>query len=121
VGVGGGAAADAGAHRRRLLRAVDGAVAHVRSLVDATQEEVNGTWAGLGYYWRARFLLEGAKQIVEKREFPHTASALREVRGIGDYEVRGIGDYTAGAFASIAFNEVVPVVDRNVVRVISRL
>jgi len=113
VGVGGGAAADAGAHRRRLLRAVDGAVAHVRSLVDATQEEVNGTWAGLGYYWRARFLLEGAKQIVEKREFPHTASALREVRGIGDY--------TAGAIASIAFNEVVPVVDRNVVRVISRL
>ena len=42
---------------------------------------------------------QGAKQIVEKREFPHTASALREVRGIGDY--------TAGAIASIAFNEVV--------------
>ncbi|PVH61556.1 hypothetical protein PAHAL_3G059500 [Panicum hallii] len=85
----------------------------VRSLAAATQEEVNEMWAGLGYYRRARFLLEGAKQIVEKGEFPRTASALREVRGIGDY--------TAGAIASIAFNEVVPVVDGNVVRVISRL
>ncbi|KAK8456924.1 hypothetical protein SEVIR_3G096700v4 [Setaria viridis] len=118
----------------------------VRSLAAATQEEVNEMWAGLGYYRRARFLLEGAKQIVEKGEFPRTASALREVRGIGDY--------TAGAIASIAFNEVVhslptrdrvcacarafsipfsndfwpflllqvvPVVDGNVVRVLSRL
>lgn len=85
----------------------------VLSLAAATQEEVNEMWAGLGYYRRARFLLEGAKQIVEKGEFPRTASALRQVRGIGDY--------TAGAIASIAFNEVVPVVDGNVVRVISRL
>ncbi|OEL37879.1 Adenine DNA glycosylase [Dichanthelium oligosanthes] len=85
----------------------------VRSLAAATQEEVNEMWAGLGYYRRARFLLEGAKQIIEKGEFPRTASALREVRGIGDY--------TAGAIASIAFNEAVPVVDGNVVRVISRL
>ncbi|TVU43590.1 hypothetical protein EJB05_10071, partial [Eragrostis curvula] len=85
----------------------------VRSLAGATQEEVNEMWAGLGYYRRARFLLEGAKQIVEKGEFARTASALREVRGIGDY--------TAGAIASIAFNEVVPVVDGNVVRVLSRL
>ncbi|KAJ1265230.1 hypothetical protein BS78_08G063200 [Paspalum vaginatum] len=85
----------------------------VRSLAAATQEEVNEMWAGLGYYRRARFLLEGAKQIVEKGEFPRTTSTLREVRGIGDY--------TAGAIASIAFNKAVPVVDGNVVRVISRL
>ncbi|CAD6270252.1 unnamed protein product [Miscanthus lutarioriparius] len=85
----------------------------VRSLAAATQEEVNEIWAGLGYYRRARFLMEGAKQIMEKGVFPCTASALREVHGIGDY--------TAGAIASIAFNEVVPVVDGNVVRVISRL
>jgi superfamily II RNA helicase len=42
---------------------------------------------------------QGAKQIIEKGVFPRTASALREVRGIGDY--------TAGAIASIAFTEVV--------------
>ncbi|KAF8402440.1 hypothetical protein HHK36_013396 [Tetracentron sinense] len=80
----------------------------------ASQEEVNEMWAGLGYYRRARFLLEGAKMIVEGGgEFPKTISALREVRGIGDY--------TAGAIASIAFKEAVPVIDGNVVRVIARL
>ncbi|KAJ0972946.1 hypothetical protein J5N97_020905 [Dioscorea zingiberensis] len=85
----------------------------LRQLAGATQEEVNEMWAGLGYYRRARFLLEGAKLIVQEGEFPRTASALRGVRGIGEY--------TAGAIASIAFNEAVPVVDGNVVRVISRL
>ncbi|XP_010930318.3 adenine DNA glycosylase [Elaeis guineensis] len=82
-------------------------------LAAASQEEVNEMWAGLGYYRRARFLLEGAKSIVQEGEFPRTVAALRGVKGIGDY--------TAGAIASIAFNEVVPVVDGNVVRVISRL
>ncbi|RWR81476.1 adenine DNA glycosylase [Cinnamomum micranthum f. kanehirae] len=85
----------------------------VRHLAEASQEEVNEMWAGLGYYRRARFLLEGAKSIAEGGEFPTTVSSLRKVRGIGDY--------TAGAIASIAFKEVVPVVDGNVIRVISRL
>ncbi|XP_072950355.1 adenine DNA glycosylase-like isoform X1 [Typha angustifolia] len=85
----------------------------IRHLASASQEEVNEMWAGLGYYRRARFLLEGAKAIVKVGEFPRTALAL--------HEVPGIGNYTAGAIASIAFNEVVPVVDGNVVRVISRL
>nr|DAD43328.1 TPA_asm: hypothetical protein HUJ06_001558 [Nelumbo nucifera] len=56
---------------------------------------------------------QGAKLIVERGEFPKTVSALREIPGIGDY--------TAGAIASIAFKETVPVVDGNVVRVIARL
>ncbi|MQL95343.1 hypothetical protein Taro_027995 [Colocasia esculenta] len=66
----------------------------VRHLASASQEEVNEMWAGLGYYRRARFLLEGAKSIVEAGEFPRSAAALRQV---------------------------VPVVDGNVIRVISRL
>ncbi|MCL7026471.1 hypothetical protein MKW94_030160 [Papaver nudicaule] len=83
-------------------------------LAQATQEEVNEMWAGLGYYRRARFLLEGAKMVVDGGgEFPRTVPQL--------LKVRGIGDYTAGAIASIAFNESVPVVDGNVVRVIARL
>ncbi|KAK7837788.1 adenine dna glycosylase [Quercus suber] len=77
-------------------------------------EEVNEMWAGLGYYRRARFLLEGARMIVAKGSgFPKTVSALKKIQGIGDY--------TAGAIASIAFKEVVPVVDGNVIRVIARL
>ncbi|CAB4284034.1 unnamed protein product [Prunus armeniaca] len=86
----------------------------IHHLAQASLEEVNELWAGLGYYRRARFLLEGARMIVEEQvQFPKTVSQLRKVRGIGDY--------TAGAIASIAFKEVVPVVDGNVVRVIARL
>ncbi|XP_021762742.1 adenine DNA glycosylase-like [Chenopodium quinoa] len=80
----------------------------------ASLEEVNEMWAGLGYYRRARYLLEGAKKIIEDGgNFPRTVSSLKKVPGIGEY--------TAGAIASIAFNEVVPVVDGNVVRVLARL
>lgn len=86
----------------------------LQHLAQASLEEVNEMWAGLGYYRRARFLLEGAKMIVsEGSEFPNTVSTLRKVSGIGDY--------TAGAIASIAFNEVVPLVDGNVTRVLARL
>ncbi|XP_027906476.1 adenine DNA glycosylase isoform X1 [Vigna unguiculata] len=83
-------------------------------LAQASLEEVNEMWAGLGYYRRARFLLEGAKKVVaEGGKIPKVASMLRKIPGIGDY--------TSGAIASIAFKEVVPVVDGNVVRVIARL
>ncbi|XP_057953265.1 adenine DNA glycosylase [Malania oleifera] len=85
----------------------------IQHLAKASLEEVNEMWAGLGYYRRARFLLKGAKMIVEGAEFPRTVSTLQEVPGIGRY--------TAGAIASIVFNEAVPVVDGNVVRVIARL
>ncbi|XP_020226913.1 adenine DNA glycosylase isoform X2 [Cajanus cajan] len=86
----------------------------IHHLAQASLEEVNEMWAGLGYYRRARFLLEGAKKIAaEGGKIPNVASMLRKIPGIGDY--------TSGAIASIAFKEVVPVVDGNVVRVIARL
>ncbi|XP_057450814.1 adenine DNA glycosylase isoform X2 [Lotus japonicus] len=86
----------------------------IHHLAQASLEEVNEMWAGLGYYRRARFLLEGAKKIVaEGGKIPRLASMLRKIPGIGDY--------TSGAIASIAFKEAVPVVDGNVVRVIARL
>ncbi|KAK3184614.1 hypothetical protein Dsin_031900 [Dipteronia sinensis] len=86
----------------------------IHHLSQASLEEVNEMWAGLGYYRRARFLLEGAKMIVDGGGgFPNTVSAL--------LKVPGIGNYTAGAIASIAFKEAVPVVDGNVIRVLARL
>ncbi|KAK1441415.1 hypothetical protein QVD17_07290 [Tagetes erecta] len=86
----------------------------VHHLAQASVEEVNEMWAGLGYYRRARFLLEGAKMVIEEGgKFPRSVSDLRRVKGIGEY--------TAGAIASIAFKEAVPVVDGNVIRVIARL
>eukprot|EP00698_Gefionella_okellyi_P004859 TRINITY_DN14491_c0_g1_i1.p1 TRINITY_DN14491_c0_g1~~TRINITY_DN14491_c0_g1_i1.p1 ORF type:complete len:590 (-),score=132.58 TRINITY_DN14491_c0_g1_i1:17-1672(-) len=87
----------------------------VAALAKATQEEVNEMWAGLGYYRRARFLLQGAQEIMSKHNglFPSTAKELQAISGIGEY--------TAGAIASVVFGEAAPIVDGNVVRVVSRL
>lgn len=87
----------------------------VSSLAAATQEEVNEVWAGLGYYRRAKYLLDGAKYIVEKRngKFPRTAKELQAIPGVGAY--------TSCAIASIACGEKAAVVDGNVVRVMARL
>lgn len=76
---------------------------------------MNEAWTGLGYYRRARYLHEGAKRVMARHggKLPRTAAALRKIPGIGPY--------TAGAIASIAYDEVCPVVDGNVVRVLSRL
>lgn len=67
------------------------------------------------FYSRAKFLFEGAKLLVEKYKgkLPKTAKELQDIPGIGKY--------TAGAIASIAFGEVTPLVDGNVIRVLSRL
>jgi A/G-specific adenine glycosylase len=87
----------------------------VESLATATQDEVNDAWAGLGYYRRARFLLEGAKYVVNERggAFPTTSRELQKIPGVGPY--------TAAAIASIACGERAAVVDGNVIRVMARL
>ena len=84
-------------------------------LAAASQEDVNQVWAGLGYYRRARYLLDGAKFMEEKLsgELPSTAGELRAIPGIGPY--------TAAAVASIAFGEREAAVDGNVLRVVTRL
>jgi A/G-specific adenine glycosylase len=73
------------------------------------------SWAGLGYYRRVRLFHQAAQCV--QREFrgkiPQTAEALRKLPGIGRY--------TAGAIASIAFNEKTPVLDGNVIRILTRI
>lgn len=87
----------------------------VKDLAEATQDDVNDMWAGLGYYRRARFLLEGAKYVVHDLhgKFPRNAKDLQKIPGIGAY--------TSCAIASQACGEKVAVVDGNVVRVLSRM
>ena len=87
----------------------------VQDLANATEEEVNAHWAGLGFYRRARYLHKGAKFVVDELDgvVPETVDEL--------LNVSGIGRYTASAISSIAFDKCVPVVDGNVCRVISRL
>ncbi|MBI3316649.1 MAG: A/G-specific adenine glycosylase [Candidatus Omnitrophica bacterium] len=82
------------------------------SLARTSLQEVMKLWTGLGYYRRVRMLHETAKRLAINKRFPETASELMTLPGIGRY--------TAGAIASIAFRERVPVLDGNVIRVLTR-
>ena len=84
-------------------------------LAQASEAEVLKMWQGLGYYSRARNLLQCARQVVERHggAFPRDYEQLRSLKGIGDY--------TAAAIASIAFDLPHAVVDGNVYRVLARL
>lgn len=85
----------------------------VEKLAAAPLDDVLVRWSGLGYYRRARQLHEAAKRVVERGGMPRTAHELEDLPGVGSY--------TAAAIASIAFGEVVPVLDGNVERVTTRL
>jgi A/G-specific adenine glycosylase len=87
----------------------------VPSLARARLDAVLKLWEGLGYYTRARNLHAAAQVIVARHEgrFPEEYDAM--------LALPGIGRYTAGAICSIAFNEPTPILDGNVVRVLSRV
>jgi A/G-specific adenine glycosylase len=87
----------------------------VKKLAAARESSVLAAWSGLGYYRRARMLHAAAKVVARERGgmFPQTAHEWRQLPGIGRY--------TAAAIASIAFGEVVAVVDGNVERVLQRV
>lgn len=87
----------------------------VRSLSEAEESEVLKLWEGLGYYSRARNLLQGAVQIMDlfDGKLPADPAKLRTIKGIGPY--------MSAAIASIAFDLPVPAIDGNVIRVICRL
>jgi len=86
----------------------------VNTLAAAPERDVLKMWEGLGYYSRARHLLETARIISKHNggQFPEDAKEL--------LKLKGIGKYTAAAIASIAFNQKIAVVDGNVIRFISR-
>lgn len=86
----------------------------VLDLAKADEEHVLKLWQGLGYYSRARNMHKTAQIIAFELDgnFPNNYNDL--------LKLKGIGEYTAAAIASFAFNEVVPVVDGNVFRVLSR-
>ena len=85
----------------------------IAALASASDGEILGEWAGLGYYARARNLIACARDVARRGAFPRTAAELRELPGIGAY--------TSAAIAAIAFGEQVAAVDTNVARVIARV
>ena len=87
----------------------------VQALASSDPAKVLKAWEGLGYYSRARNLHATAQLIVQKYggKFPEDFETI--------LSFKGIGRYTAGAIASIAFNQHRPIVDGNILRVLSRV
>ena len=87
----------------------------VADLAAADEGDVLAQWSGLGYYRRARMMHKAAQAVMHEHGgiFPRTSEEL--------LTLPGIGAYTAAAVASIAFGEVVAVVDGNVERVLTRI
>ncbi len=87
----------------------------IAALAAAPTDRILKLWEGLGYYSRARNLQRAAQMIVREYSgiFPTDPAAA--------LALPGIGPYTAGAVASIAFNQPEPILDGNVIRVLTRL
>jgi len=96
----------------------------IAAAAKARPEQLHKLWEGLGYYTRVRNLHRAAQQIVQNGKQP-----LED--GNADYQfpekfeevlaLPGIGRYTAGAICSIAFNQPTPILDGNVIRVLTRI
>lgn len=85
----------------------------IEDLAQSSIEDIYESWAGLGYYSRARNLHKAAKEIYyELKTFPKTYQQL--------ILLPGFGPYTSRAVASLAFNQPVGVLDGNVIRVLTR-
>src|SRR6185295_14716870 len=87
----------------------------IQSAAKASPAKLHKLWEGLGYYTRVRNLQKAAQQIIAEHEgtFPQTFDDI--------LALPGIGRYTAGAIASIAFNQPHPILDGNVIRVLTRI
>jgi A/G-specific adenine glycosylase len=109
----------------------------IEAVAKAPSAKIHKLWEGLGYYTRVRNLQKAAQQIVtqqtprrrrgdesqtkNKLETPHVI-AYKFPKNFDDVlALPGIGRYTAGAICSIAFNQPTPILDGNVIRVLTRV
>lgn len=86
----------------------------LQSLAQASTDKVLHSWAGLGYYSRARNLHRAAKWIFDELDgkFPDNLESL--------IQLPGVGLSTAGAILAIAYQKKAPILDGNVKRVLAR-
>ena len=87
----------------------------IQALAHAPSAQIHKLWEGLGYYTRVRNLQKAAQRLCAGHGggFPNT---FEEVLALP-----GIGRYTAGAICSMAFDQPSPILDGNVMRVLTRL
>ena len=88
---------------------------NVYALARAPWQQVLKRWENLGYYSRARNMYAAAQIIVDQfnGRIPDTIETIKTLPGIGKY--------SAGAILSIAYGQVLPAVDGNVRRILSRV
>jgi A/G-specific adenine glycosylase len=87
----------------------------VEAAARASSDKIHKLWEGLGYYTRVRNLQKAAQLILDRHDgkFPDQFENI--------LALPGIGRYTAGAISSIAFNQPTPILDGNVIRVLTRI
>ncbi len=87
---------------------------NLATLAKAKPQTLHKLWEGLGYYTRVRNMHRAAQIIVAQHggRFPRVFEDV--------LALPGIGRYTAGAICSIAFNQPTPILDGNVIRVLTR-
>jgi A/G-specific adenine glycosylase len=87
----------------------------IQATAEVNSAKLHKLWEGLGYYTRVRNLQKAAQVIVAEHggKFPETFDQV--------LALPGIGRYTAGAVCSIAFNQPTPILDGNVIRVLTRV
>jgi A/G-specific adenine glycosylase len=86
----------------------------VKSLADASEDEVLHHWTGLGYYARARNIHKSAQILCEQYQ-AQMPSAFDSVIALP-----GIGRSTAGAILSLSMDKHCAILDGNVKRVLAR-
>jgi A/G-specific adenine glycosylase len=87
----------------------------VNALAQANEQEVLRLWEGMGYYRRARDLHHAARIMWMRYEgrMPRDPAVLRMLPGFGRY--------TMGAVLSQAFDQRLPILEANSLRVLCRL
>ena len=84
------------------------------SLASARDDDVLKLWEGLGYYRRCHYFIQAVRDVNVRYggTVPDDPEQFKQLPGVGDY--------TTAAVMSIAYGHVLPVVDGNVIRVITR-
>ncbi len=90
-------------------------IPNLEKLANISEDKLLKLWQGLGYYSRAKNLKKAAKILVDNGETTLPSTYIELIK------LPGIGSYTAGAIASIAYQEQVPAVDGNVLRIMARI
>ena len=85
-----------------------------KELASATTENIISVFRPLGLMWRIQNIHEMASVLIEKfgGEVPSSYDQLKELPGVGDY--------VASAVCCFAYNQAMPIIDTNTVRVVGR-